>query len=370
MSEPVKNPEIEDVLSSIRRLVTETRRQPAAVAAEAKPKQRERLVLTPALRVAVPEDGLATQDEPAAGPEQTVSDEPVDAEHVEVPSEPVPDETPEPQTMRESEEAYDADGQDAHKDAEHHEEPSWEDTDLSQASEHRDVVEEWDIGDAAETKIDHSALEDDDINGSVEPVAEDMDHAPVDEVLAEPDAHDDQPEADTDHHVAETSSEEPWTDPNATLYEAAGLSERPQDHSAVAEDMRPLTEKIAALEDVIAKTDEQWEPDDPGSDDYAGTDVETLTWEDTAEEEAPLDAPMFTHRVLDETVVAPEPTPETNEEETARDEDLLDEDALRDLVADIVRQELQGVLGERITRNVRKLVRREIHRALSVRDLE
>ena len=38
---------------------------------------------------------------------------------------------------------------------------------------------------------------------------------------------------------------------------------------------------------------------------------------------------------------------------------------LRDMVHDIVRQELQGVLGERITRNVRKLVRREIQRAFS-----
>lgn len=43
----------------------------------------------------------------------------------------------------------------------------------------------------------------------------------------------------------------------------------------------------------------------------------------------------------------------------------LDEDMLRDMVRDIVRQELQGSLGERITRNVRKLVRREIHRAFS-----
>ena len=48
----------------------------------------------------------------------------------------------------------------------------------------------------------------------------------------------------------------------------------------------------------------------------------------------------------------------------------LDEDALRDLVADIVREELQGALGERITRNVRKLVRREIHRALAAQELE
>jgi len=39
-------------------------------------------------------------------------------------------------------------------------------------------------------------------------------------------------------------------------------------------------------------------------------------------------------------------------------------------VIEIVRQELQGELGERITRNVRKLVRREIHRALLSQGLE
>ncbi|MDP7152525.1 MAG: hypothetical protein QGI70_16345, partial [Paracoccaceae bacterium] len=44
---------------------------------------------------------------------------------------------------------------------------------------------------------------------------------------------------------------------------------------------------------------------------------------------------------------------------------VLDEEMLRGMVHDIVRQELQGVLGERITRNVRKLVRREIQRAFS-----
>ena len=51
-------------------------------------------------------------------------------------------------------------------------------------------------------------------------------------------------------------------------------------------------------------------------------------------------------------------------------DDVLDEDALRELVSDIVREELQGALGERITRNVRKLVRREIHRALAAQELE
>lgn len=50
--------------------------------------------------------------------------------------------------------------------------------------------------------------------------------------------------------------------------------------------------------------------------------------------------------------------------------DVLDEEDLRPIVARMVREELQGELGERITRNVRKLVRREILRALAARDAE
>ncbi len=48
---------------------------------------------------------------------------------------------------------------------------------------------------------------------------------------------------------------------------------------------------------------------------------------------------------------------------------MVDEDTLRDMISDIVRQELQGDLGERITRNVRKLVRREIHRTMVSNEL-
>jgi hypothetical protein len=51
-------------------------------------------------------------------------------------------------------------------------------------------------------------------------------------------------------------------------------------------------------------------------------------------------------------------------------ESLLDENELRALVAEVLREELKGPLGERITRNVRKLVRREIVQALSSLDLE
>lgn len=45
------------------------------------------------------------------------------------------------------------------------------------------------------------------------------------------------------------------------------------------------------------------------------------------------------------------------------------EEALREVVRDLIREELQGALGERITRNVRKLVRAEIARAFAAREL-
>lgn len=55
---------------------------------------------------------------------------------------------------------------------------------------------------------------------------------------------------------------------------------------------------------------------------------------------------------------------------THGDEQTVDTDDLREVVADIVRQELRGELGERITRNVRKLVRREIQRALTAQSID
>lgn len=48
----------------------------------------------------------------------------------------------------------------------------------------------------------------------------------------------------------------------------------------------------------------------------------------------------------------------------------LDEETLRRIVAEVVREELQGALGERITRNIRKLVRREIRLVLAADELD
>ena len=43
---------------------------------------------------------------------------------------------------------------------------------------------------------------------------------------------------------------------------------------------------------------------------------------------------------------------------------ILDEEALRGVINHIVREELQGELGDRISRNLRKLIRREIGQML------
>ncbi len=61
-----------------------------------------------------------------------------------------------------------------------------------------------------------------------------------------------------------------------------------------------------------------------------------------------------------------------HEAEPGVDDELVeaDEASVRPLVATLIREELQGELGERITRNVRKLVRQEIQRALTVREME
>jgi hypothetical protein len=127
-----------------------------------------------------------------------------------------------------------------------------------------------------------------------------------------------------------------------------------------------LESTIAELEAAIGEQDEEWEPD--GSE-----------FEEDAEAEAVMTAPikdmMGTKQPIDEIEDA-EIIEEGNPQDDlgaglyAGDSVEFDEEALREMVSEIVRQELQGALGERITRNVRKLVRREINRVLAAQDFD
>lgn len=166
----------------------------------------------------------------------------------------------------------------------------------------------------------------------------------------------------------------------------------------------PLAERIAVLEAAVSDTQDEWEPD--GSEDDAeerstthifessrsrpvansaepelekGTPAEEPAHEsaevDTDEPEVenfePTNEPIILHQV-DQLNVDDEISPEDDNVEV----DLFasskspNDDSLREMVNEIVRQELQGEMGERITRNVRRMVRREIQRAMSMKGFE
>ncbi|WP_170438665.1 hypothetical protein [Ruegeria arenilitoris] len=144
-----------------------------------------------------------------------------------------------------------------------------------------------------------------------------------------------------------------------------------------------LSAKIAALEAAIARTEDQWEPDGESDDAYSGTRTDTVSWasdtgfstsKDAAASEAEMDADSDEETTpatfIRDNRDASEAEVKLDQETPAMATGTMDEDELRELIADIVRQELQGALGERITRNIRKLVRREINRALAAQTLD
>jgi hypothetical protein len=135
-----------------------------------------------------------------------------------------------------------------------------------------------------------------------------------------------------------------------------------------------LEDRIAELEAAFGDRTEEWEPD--GSEDASQERPSRFVFQHKAlaagaapaagDPEAPAEPRS-----------AARPARETDEDDDAgdgfdifEDDRLPDPDALRDLVAEIVRQELQSDLGQRVTRNIRKLVRREIRRALAARDFD
>ena len=196
---------------------------------------------------------------------------------------------------------------------------------------------------------------------------------------------------------------EPQSAPQGAVQaEQQGAAHAEDDHGpdAAAHEPGPegLTARVAEFERVVAAREDQWEPDGTENANDAPDPISALQWQDVedngdqaedhfGEEPQQVDEneglEPYAPEEDDAAFVAEEapaeaPAQEVSENAFLTDEDLLDdgadaildEETLRDLVAEIVRQELQGSLGERITRNVRKLVRREIQRALAAQELE
>lgn len=315
MSDPVSNVEIEDVLSSIRRLVSAEERDDSAgeERAESRRAEASRLVLTPAQRVDdTPDEGTGPENEiagpedaaAAAGPEfdapasSSVEDRLSGIEDAEIAEPPEDESEPEPEFAEE---------------------------DMPVFLRHR-------------PDGDHRQASDADQAGQGDDPSE-MSEAVGDDVTDDPGRPDG---AAGPGGGGEVSHE-------------TGNDESPE------VDLKALQARIAGFETAVAEQEDEWEPDGTSDDDYAGAQVSPLPWKDGAHDSADeTDDPASGAEAVE--------PPQDDENDAGgtwyADDAIIDEDALRDMVSEIVRQELQGALGERITRNVRKLVRREIHRAL------
>jgi cell pole-organizing protein PopZ len=158
----------------------------------------------------------------------------------------------------------------------------------------------------------------------------------------------------------------------------------------IEEHVRHATMKatIAELEAAIGDQEDDYEPDEGEPEPstplwfqsyakaeqelYAGRSVPPIHAEPRREKKVGSSlqpAEMSGSEALDEVAESPTETAGRNLAEIPDNSVAIDEEALRELVIGMVRSELQGALGERITRNVRKLVRREIYRVMSEQGL-
>ena len=161
-----------------------------------------------------------------------------------------------------------------------------------------------------------------------------------------------------------------------------GPAAEPSD-DAVTDDPGDRSAEPPAVDDASAAPD----GDAPTAEEVEADPAELLSAILASEQEdgppADREADMTTASPLGDGV-APIPFPPRGRRATAQDaadvgEDemlanlsmaLESDEALRDLIAEIVRQELAGALGERITRNVRRLVRRELRQMMSTEEFD
>ena len=324
MSDLQTNPEIEDVLSSIRRLVSEGGRHGSAPApAPAQDEPDSKLVLTDALRVAgnepesLPDDGKAadTAADTDAGP---VSQAAVD--------------DPQSYTGRQSLEATIAElevavariGDDFEPDG----------GEVAMPDEARDRDETIEDGSGADEADEPAATVGEAEQVTTEASDDAGADAPEEESVRRSDAsldrYDDEPWAvrtgDADTLPDAPASGPEWPDRDDAT-EARDLDDEA--------DVTTGTGATRRLHLGAADAVSGFEPAEP--------------------------------RSGDEPAASPEPESAYRSDGDQEDAEI---EALRALVSELIRQELQGALGERVTRNMRMLIRREIQRALDCRETD
>ncbi|MEC7764328.1 MAG: hypothetical protein VX874_20660 [Pseudomonadota bacterium] len=155
--------------------------------------------------------------------------------------------------------------------------------------------------------------------------------------------------------------------PTTVIFRHAGAAAGPRVDAPDDEDHLEADETVTAT----YEADDLPEPDPVGVGEAAELDVQE--WEDVEvtassyavpdiDEDDDYDAPYATdpEHVMGDYEIG----------ENTADDMVIDEDMLREIIGRLVREELQGTMGERITRNLRRMVRREIARAIALKDFD
>ena len=130
-------------------------------------------------------------------------------------------------------------------------------------------------------------------------------------------------------------------------------------------DRAGLEATIAELEAAVTAQPDDWEPDEGEAFDEAAWAVSAFQLHEVAAAAEPA-----TQETEEQPKIEAEPEQTVPPEVMADAMAQVDPAVLRQMVIETLREELAGEMGERITRNVRKLVRREINRVLVSRDLD
>jgi hypothetical protein len=365
MSEPMSAVEIEDVLSSIRRLVSEDLRPTQRLVSAALDKGASKLILTPALRIV--SDDRGALPEPADGSDDSrdlrsvlqdieTGDEAVETAQI----------VPVFGSVRQHEQM---------------ERPSqqWQGQSEGFATDANFLA-------TAMSRINGLASANDNVDAAgqsdrIETVVAAV-GAAVGPEEWEPDGGEPAPQekawGDTVWNSADATGEVAQQGDDATLVFDAVDLELADEMTAEAVESVEFCDMAEADAEVEASAEVGLAVDDVQVEDNAlAADMQTETVIAVAPEESAVDVAGQVTIVFEDAAALPDEKRGVGAIESRVDaldlEDtagFLSEDLLRDIVRDMIRDELQGSLGERITRNVRKLVRAEINRALASRDFE
>ncbi|NDR59137.1 hypothetical protein [Aliiruegeria sabulilitoris] len=355
MSDPVSNADIEDVLSSIRRLVAGDKPEDTGASA-ARPAEswedtapdssrqgEEALVLTPSLRVEETEeqDTRSVSEDPEA--DRWEEDGEMDREPSAI-GEPDPDTAPAHDLESEPAEAlaFSAVSPEEQEDA--------EDADPELPTFIRPL----------KTPVD----------SEISPDKQTAEPCPIEETDVEEETSDTAPPltrpapragfmfSPLDEQETESAIDDGGEEPEAPFLDASDAFETGADEEVIAvadADRGAASELEADANPPAAPQDTHLHLSSPSSDEVDLPDP----W-----------APDLHEAISDHSEADEDEQGEAPDNLFASGAAVLDEDALREMVTEMLHKELRGALGERITRNVRKLVRREIHRALASRDFD